>query len=423
MNRKCKTRNSTSLVFVALSIALLAAATLLAPMASAQAPSRIVGGITAISGTTLTVKTDAGQSYQVDVPTAASIKRVAPGQKDLSTATTIQFSDLAVGDRALVKLDPDAPAGTTQALQIVAIKQSDVAQKQQKDREDWQRRGVGGLVKSVDVGSGVIVLTSGSGANAKTITVNTTKTTILKRYATASVSYDAAQPAPIDSIHTGDQLRARGAKNADGTAIAAEEIVSGTFRNISGTIASLDTTSSTLVVKDLTTKKQFTIHITPDAQMRRLPDRMAAMLAARLKGTSGNAGGAGFGGSAPSASGAGPTQRSGQGQYGGGGQPGGQGGGQWSGQGGAQPGGPGSGGPGGAGGDPQQMLNRAPVIQIADLKKGDAIMVVSSDGTTDVTAITLLAGVEPLLEAPAASQSLLNNWSMGSGGAEAAAAQ
>jgi len=278
-------------------------------------------------------------------------------------------------------------------------------------------------VKSVDVGSGVIVLTSGSGANAKTITVNTTKTTSLKRYATASVSYDAAQPAPIDSIHTGDQLRARGAKNADGTAIAAEEIVSGTFRNISGTIASLDTTSSTLVVKDLTTKKQFTIHITPDAQMRRLPDRMAAMLAARLKGTSGNAGGTGFGGSAPSASGAGPTQRSGQGQYGGGGQPGGQGGGQWSGQGGAQPGGPGSGGPGGAGGDPQQMLNRAPVIQIADLKKGDAIMVVSSDGTTDVTAITLLAGVEPLLEAPAASQSLLNNWSMGSGGAEAAAAQ
>jgi hypothetical protein len=50
-------------------------------------------------------------------------------------------------------------------------------------------------------------------------------------------------------------------------------------------------------------------------------------------------------------------------------------------------------------------------------------MLVSTDGATAVTAITLLAGVEPLLEAPAASQSLLNNWSMGSGGAEAAAAQ
>jgi 3-dehydroquinate synthase class II len=69
------------------------------------------------------------------------------------------------------------------------------------------------------------------------------------------------------------------------------------------------------------------------------------------------------------------------------------------------------------------MLSRAPTIQLADLKKGDAVMIVATDGTTDVTAITLVAGVEPLLEAPAASQSLLNNWSMGggSGAAEAAA--
>jgi hypothetical protein len=69
------------------------------------------------------------------------------------------------------------------------------------------------------------------------------------------------------------------------------------------------------------------------------------------------------------------------------------------------------------------MLNRLPPIKLADLKKGDAVMLVSTDGDTEVTAITLLAGVEPLLEAPAASQSLLNNWSMGSGGAAEAAAQ
>jgi len=38
------------------------------------------------------------------------------------------------------------------------MKQSDLALKQQKDREDWQRLGVGGLVKSVDSAGGVIVL-------------------------------------------------------------------------------------------------------------------------------------------------------------------------------------------------------------------------------------------------------------------------
>ena len=78
------------------------------------------------------------------------------------------------------------------------------------------------------------------------------------------------------------------------------------------------------------------------------------------------------------------------------------------------------GGPPG-GGDMQQILSRAPEIHLADLIKGEAVMLVSTQGATDVTAITLLAGVEPLLESPAASQNLLANWSMGSGGAEAAA--
>lgn len=410
MNRTLKFRVPALIALVALPIAFLAAAT---PV-RAQAPTRFLGTITAINGNTLTVKTDLDGERQVEVPSTATVKRIAPGQRDLSTAETMQFSQLASGDRVLVKLDPDAPGPTAQALQIVAVKQEDVALKQQKEREDWQRRGVGGLVKSVDASAGVIVLTSGVGATAKTVTVHTDKTTMLKRYAPASVRYDAALPAPIDAIHAGDQLRARGQKNADGTEIAAEEVVSGSFRNISGTIASLDTASSTMVVKDLATKKQVTIHIAPDAQMRRLPDMMARMLAARLKGTSG--GSQGWGGNAQSASGgAAPAQRGGTGQWSGGGGTGGAGG-QWGGQ------GSGQGGGGQGGGDPQQMLNHAPAIQLADLKKGEAVMLVSTEGVSEVTAITLLAGVEPLLEAPAASQNLLSNWSMGSGGAEAAVA-
>jgi hypothetical protein len=404
MKSRIEIRNLTSLLHVCASTMALAALFALASAGLSQAPpARFVGTITAISGTTLTVKTDAGQSYQVDVPAAASLKRIEPGQKDLSSAASMQFADLAVGDRALIRLDSDAPAGTPEALQVVAVKKADVAEKQQKDREDWQRNGVGGLVKSADPATGVILLTSGAGATLKTITVNTTRATMLKRYAPASVNFDAATPAPIDAIHAGDQLRARGTKSADGTSIAAVEVVSGTFRNISGTVTSTDAASNTLVVKDLATKKQVTVHITPEVQMRKLPERMATFLAMRLKGGSGAANGGGTAGA-------------------GGGWSGGQ-------QGGAASGAPSGmartgGQAGGMSGDPQQMLNRAPAIQIADLKKGDAVMIVSTDGTTDVTAITLVAGVEPLLEAPAASQSLLNNWSMGGGqGAADAAAQ
>jgi hypothetical protein len=383
MNSTIKIRIPASITRVTLTMALLAIATFGTVTTLAQTPARFLGTITALGTDTLTVKTDSGETHQVQVPSTAVLKRIEPGQKDLSTAVVMQFSDLATGDRVLVRLDPDAPAGASQASQIIAIKAADVALKQQKDRDDWQKRGVGGIVKSVDSSGGVIVLTSGVGATAKTITIHATAKTILKRYAPASVNFDAAQPAPIDSIHAGDQIRARGTKNTDGTEIAAEEVISGTFRNVSGMITSLDPATSTLVVKDLATKKQVTVHITADAQMKRLPDRMAAMLAARLKG---------------GAVGAGAQPQNTVAQHG-------------AGQGSSTSG----------GGDSQQILSRLPAIQLADLKKGDAVMLVSTDGANEVTAITLLAGVEPLLEAPAASQNFLNNWSMGSGSPDAGA--
>jgi hypothetical protein len=389
--------------------ALLVSALLGGILGFSQAASRYLGTITAISGDTLTVKTDAGETRQVQVPAAASLKRIAPGQRDLNTADTIQLSDLATGDRILVKLDPDATGTTPQALQVVAMKQADVAMKQQKDRDEWQRNGVGGLVKSVDTSAGVISLTTGAGAAAKTVTVHIAKGTTLKRYAPGSVRFDDAQPAPIDTIQAGDQLRARGQKNADGTEIQAEEVVSGSFRNISGTVIAADPAASTLTVKDLATRKPVTIHTNSQTQMRRLPDMMARMIAARLKGGApasarpdGVAAGAASTGPAPQAGPGGPQQHASSGPPGG--------------SAGNIPGrGP------GAGGDMQQVLSRAPSIQLGDLQKGEAVMLVSTQGATDVTAITLLAGVEPLLEAPAASQNLLANWSMGNGGAEGAA--
>jgi hypothetical protein len=383
-------------------LALMMAIAIGATTARAQATSRYLGTITAIAGDTLTVKTDAGEVHQVQVPSTVTVKRIAPGQRDLSTAEAIQYSDLATGDRVLVKLDPDATGTTPQALQVIAVKQADVAMKQQKDREEWQRNGIGGLVKSVDTTSSVVIVTSGAGATAKTITVHVAKATMLKRYAPGSVRFDETQPAPIEAIQAGDQLRARGTKNADGTEIAAEEVVSGGFRNISGTVTATDTAGSTLTVKDLITKKTVTIRVTGETQLRRLPETMARMIAARLKG----------GATPGAATGSSTAQSRPESVAGNGKQSGGENGKQWQGR--AQGGSNGN-------GDMQQILSRAPTVQLSELQKGEAVMLVSNQGASEVTAITLVAGVEPLLEAPAASQNLLSNWSMGSGGAESAA--
>ncbi|HMG85665.1 MAG TPA: DUF5666 domain-containing protein [Terracidiphilus sp.] len=363
----------------------------------AQAPAKFVGTVTAISGNTITVKTDAGDSKQVEVSATAVIKQLEPGQKDLSAAATIQLTELAAGDRVLVKLDPNS--ATPQALQIVAMKKTDIAQRQQKDQEEWQRNGTGGLVKSVDPASGLVLLTTGAGPTAKTVTVHIRKDAVLKRYASTSVRFADAQPAPLDAIHPGDQFQVLGQKNADGTDITAAQVVSGSFRNVSGLVTAIDTSASTLTVKDLATKKNVTVHITPDADMRRLPDMMAKMIAARLKGGAAPAGGTSVA-ARPQGSGAGGPQGSN-----------GQGGGMGAGQGRR------------TGGGMSQALDRAPAVQLGDLKKGEAVMLVSTEGTDDVTAIKLLAGVEPLLESPDASRDLLANWSMGSGGGEEAGTQ
>ena len=80
-------------------------------------------------------------------------------------------------------------------------------------------------------------------------------------------------------------------------------------------------------------------------------------------------------------------------------------------------GGAGSGMRSGGAPDLQQMLSRMPSVAMADLHKGEAVMMVTTRGTPSSagTAITLLSGVEPILEAaPKGSQAMmLAPWSLG----------
>lgn len=349
---------------------------LAAHVAVAQTTTRVLGTLSAVSGNALTVKADSGVETSFTVTASTILKRVEPGQKDLSTAAAMTLDELAKGDRVLVSLD--ATATPMSAVRIIAIKAQDVAAKQQKENEDWQKNGVGGLVKSVDGDS--LQITSGVGAAQKVITIRINASTVLKRYAETSVSYDKATVAPLSAIKGGDQLRARGTKSADGAELTASEIVSGTFLNLSGKLDAIDTEAGTISFKDLATKKSMTVHVGADAQMRQVPEQMAQMIATRLKSGSG----------APSATPLGP--------------------------GGQKPGGSGT-----MGGSLQQLLNRAPQVHLSELKKGDVIMLVASGDDGHVNLITLLAGVEPLLEAPA-SKDLLSNWSVG-GGSDASGAQ
>jgi hypothetical protein len=374
-----------------------------AQQTAATAP-KALGTIKAISGNAISLTTDAGNEVSIQVQDTTRLLRVAPGQ-DLKEASPITLQDIQAGDRILVRGKSGDSDKMLRASTIIAMKKGDIAQKQQKDLQDWQRRGIGGLVKAVDSTTGTITVSTMTAAGAKSVSVKTTPKTVIRRYAPDSVKFDDAKPGKLEEIKPGDQLRARGNKNEDGTELAADEVVSGSFRNIAGLVTSVDGAKNTITVNDLSTKKPVTIRIIDASQMHKLPQPMAQRIAIRLRGGSPSEGAAGpavQGGAQPPAQ----TQQHSMGAP-------------------AGPGGPGEAGARGNG-DLAQMLTKMPVMPFSELTKGDAVMIVATSGSdsSDATAITLLSGVEPILTASpngSGAASLLAPWSLGTGGAEAAA--
>lgn len=357
--------------------------------AAAGAAIKNVGAVKSISGKNLVLKTDSGSEITISVPDGARIVRLAVGQTDLKNAPAITFAEIQVGDRMLLRGRAGAN-GEIEATTIVVMKQADVAQKQQHDREDWQKRGAGGIVSSIDAVAGTFTV---SVTPTLSMVIKTSNDTSFLRYSPNSVKFADAQKGTIDQIKTGDQLRARGTRSADGKEMTAEEVISGTFRNIAGTISSIDAANNSITVKDILAKKSVVIKFNPDSQLRKLAPQMAQRLAFFLKGAQGgppageqiSASGAPVAGRGPA--GAGP---------------------------GARP----AGGP-----DFQQMLSRIPSITLADLQKEEAVMVVATQGTTgnEVTAITLLGGVEPILTASpngTSAAALFSGWNLGAPGGE-----
>jgi hypothetical protein len=374
---------------------------------AAKPVARTLGTIQSISGKNIVLVAQAGAVISVTVEGAARILRIEPGEKDLKNASPITLQDLQVGDRILVFGTASGDAKSFSANRIVAMKKMDIEAKQQKDRDDWQKRGVGGLVTATDKAAGTVTISITSFTGTKPLVIQTTKSTILRRYAPDSVKFDDAKQVTIEQIKPGDQLRARGTRSEDGASLAAEEIVGGSFRNIAGTVSAIDTTAGTMTVMDLATKQPLVVKVTADSEVRKLPLMMAQGIAVRLKGPAAGAPASGAQGQGSGAGGAPQAVNSPMGA-------------------GAQAG---QGGPGGAGGQQrrgggsagfQQMVDRMPPSKLTDFQKGDAVMIVSTEGTDSgaVTAITLLGGVEPILAAtPKGGQPMaLSPWSLGGGG-------
>jgi predicted pyridoxine 5'-phosphate oxidase superfamily flavin-nucleotide-binding protein len=277
---------------------------------------------------------------------------VAPGAQDLQNAVPIPLTDLAVGDRILAR-GRAGDGGAFAATSIVVMSKEDLARKHAAERADWEKRGTGGVITALDPGSREITITA---TGAKPRVVAFAPGAVLRRYASGSVKFSDAAPSRLEELKVGDQVKARGTGSEDGSRFVAEELVSGSFRTIAASVVTVDAGQGTLQITDLATNKRVQAALTADSTVRRLSAEVVKMLAARLEGTAA----------------------------------------------------------GSSSGEIQSAIEKLPRLGIADLKAGDAIILTCTNGDdpSRATAITLLAGAEPLLKSKGGKAADLGSWNL-----------
>jgi len=258
-----------------------------ATRSSAQtAPKSVLGTVTAFKVDTLEfgVKPDNGAPLRVKVGPETEVVTIPPGESGLAKAKPAKVTNIALGDRVLVSFVD----GMTEARRIVLIPADDIARRNEAERLDWQRRGISGIVSSTS--GDMVTLEQRTPQGVKTAVITVSGQTRIRRYAPDSVKFTDAQPSALGEIAAGDQVQARGRKSDDGTRLAAEEIVFGTFLTKVGKVTAVSADAREIRMEDMATKKTLTVRVTAGSQLKTLPD-MRAMMSATPHDTPGPAAG------------------------------------------------------------------------------------------------------------------------------------
>lgn len=373
----------------------------------------------------ISLKTADGD-IDVLVAAATSFKRVPPDNPSLKAAVDSNLSEIGEGDKILVTGAVSPDKKTIPAKAIYLMTKSDISKKLTAERELWRTRGVFGRVVSVDFKTQNVTIASRTAMGETNVVLSPKENAEYLRYAPDSSKFSEAIASSLAEIKVGDQLRALGDKATDGLSFKAERYVSGSFKTVAGKVTAIDVAKNEITIEDTQTKKPVVIVVNSNTFMKRFPAEQAQMIAQMMAMRAGGgmqAGGPGGTtfvirpgqGNQPNGqtqpTGNQPTATNGQAKpattpatapngqttpptgqspangmvftQGGAGQPqvvrGGRG-----------------------AGDIDEMIERLPVLTIAELKVGDTIGVSSTIGSVPnrYTAIKLVSGVEPFLNMP-----------------------
>jgi hypothetical protein len=332
----------------------LGALLLLCSLAQAQneeKPSYLVGEVTQLDAAgTLALKAESAGTVAVHPAPNARFLRARPGATTLKDATPLAPSDIQLGDRVMVHGFKSKDGASFDAREVVVMTRGDIEQKREAELADWRKRGIVGVVTAVDKDHGTISVRLGRRPDAPGMVIETSgRPVAFKRYAPDSVRFLDARASSLGEIASGDELRALGEKQEDGARLAAEQIVTGSFRVITATVTAADAPKGEVMVKDDESGREVRVSVGKDARVRRLPPEMAQRL--------------GRPPSPEAVASPGPRPRRGG----------------------------------------EDLLSRLPEAQVSELKVGDRILVSSTRGLDEgkMNAIVVVLGLEAMPAAPA----------------------
>lgn len=312
------------------------------------------------------VKTAAGNEVTVTLSDRTTFMRIPPGEKTKDKFIPITSNDFAAGDSVFARGRMTEDRKSMPALEFYVMSKAEIAEKRNRERNEWTTRGVAGTISSLNPSNNEITLDVRTAEGPKPIVIAATAQTQFRRYAPDSVRFSEAKPSSFAELKIGDQLRALGTKSADGTRFTPDEIVAGSFQTIGGTIAEINVEKQEIKINDVQSKQAVTIVVTKDSSMRKLtPELLAAINPAQP-------------GSTPPANTA-PAKGS---------------------------------------GDLQEMFDQLPTFTLQELKPGDSILISSTKSADParVTAIAIVSGVGPLLQNAQGNRAAVSLGAMSVGG-------
>src|SRR6185369_1589157 len=140
------------------------------------------------------VTTAGGSQVTVTLSDRTVFMRIPPGEKTKDKFIKIAPTDFALGDSVFARGSMSEDRKSMPALEFYVMSKGDIAEKRERERSEWTKRGIAGTVSAINAENKEISVDSRTAEGPKPIVITVSGDTRFRRYAPDSVRFSDAQP-------------------------------------------------------------------------------------------------------------------------------------------------------------------------------------------------------------------------------------